>query len=227
MSWNERTLLLIGGENAEKLERARVALFGIGGVGSYAAEALTRAGIGHLTFVDGDTVEESNINRQIVALHSTLGRNKAEVMAERARDINPDADVTAIPAYITDENIDCFDFTAFDYVADAIDTVTSKLLIIEACRKRGTAVISSMGTGSKMDPAGFEVTDIFRTSVDPLSRVMRKELRRRGITELDVVFSREEPVTPNGGGPVGSIAFVPSVAGLTMAGHIVRRIIGT
>ena len=229
MSIFERTELLLGSEAMEKLRRARVIVFGVGGVGSYVAEALVRSGIGNITFVDGDTVSESNINRQLVATLSTVGRLKAEVAAEHARDINPEIDVTAVNKFFTAENEDEFDFTRYDYAVDAIDTVTSKLLIIEKVKAAGIGIISCMGAGNKLDPTRFEVADISKTSVCPLAKVMRRELRNRGINHLKVVYSKEEPVrrsTPSERKPVpGSVAFVPSVAGLIIAAEVVKDLI--
>jgi len=221
-SQHARTALLLGPAALENLTAARVAVFGLGGVGGHAAEALARCGVGALDLVDGDTVSESNLNRQIVALHSTLGLPKAEVMALRVRDINPDCAVTAHVVFFDAATAPQFDFTQYDYVLDAIDTVTSKLLLIELCRAAGTRIISCMGAGNKLDPARFEVADIYATSVCPLAKVMRQELRRRGIPALKVVYSREEPAVS--ARPPGSIAFVPSVAGLMMAGQAVQEL---
>ena len=223
--WYERTERLLGAEAIERLGNARVALFGVGGVGSYTAEALTRSGIGRLTFIDGDTVQESNLNRQMVALRSNLGRNKAQVMAERALDINPEATVTAIPEFYTAENADLIDFSDYDYVADAIDMVSAKLLIARRCADAGVPLISSCGAGNKLDPTLFEVRDIFSTSGDPLARVMRRELRRLGIEKYTVVFSPELPRKAEPG-MIGTVPFVPSSAGLVMAGKIIRDIAG-
>ena len=222
-----RTELLLGREGIERLKRARVAIFGVGGVGSFAAEAVARAGVGSITLIDGDTVSETNLNRQLVALHSTLGKNKAYVMAERILDINPEADVRALDVFYTADNADIVDFTAYDYVADAIDMVSSKILIIEKCREAGTRLISSMGAGNRLSPEAFEVRDIFKTEGDPLSRVMRRELRSRGIDRLNVVFSTELPRKAGSGDRiVGSVSFVPPSAGLVMAGRIIRDIAG-
>ncbi len=223
--WYERTERLLGPEVVERLKNAGVVLFGVGGVGSYAAEALTRAGIGRLTFVDGDTVQESNLNRQLAALRSNLGRNKAEVMAERARDINPEAEITAVPQFYTADNADMIDFSQYDYAADAIDMVTSKLIIARRCYEQGTPLISSCGTGNKLDPTLFEVRDIFDTDTDPLARVMRRELRRLGIERYTVVYSPEKPRAAEGG-LIGTVSFVPGSAGLVLAGKIIRDIAG-
>ena len=215
----------MGSQGLERLRAAKVAIFGVGGVGSFAAEAIARAGVGDITLIDGDIVSETNLNRQLVALHSTLGRNKARVMAERIQDINPSARVTAIEEFYTGENSELIDFSGFDYVADAIDMVPSKLLIAEKCRDACTRLISSMGAGNRLAPELFEVRDIFKTEGDPLARVMRRELRARGIDKLQVVFSRELPrKMPEGSRTVGSVSFVPSSAGLVMAGKIIRDI---
>jgi len=219
-----RTALLLGPAALDKLAAARVAVFGLGGVGGHAAEALARSGVGALDLIDGDTVSESNLNRQIVALRSTLGQPKARVMAERIRDINPACDVTPYEIFFDAATAGRFDFTRYDYVLDCIDTVTSKLLLIELCHAAGTKIISCMGAGNKLDPSRFEVADIYSTSVCPLAKAVRTELRRRGVPSLKVVYSREEPVT--NARPPGSVAFVPSVAGLLMAGEVVRDLIG-
>lgn len=224
-----RTEALLGAEAIMRLKNARVALFGVGGVGSFAAEALVRAGVGHLTFIDGDVVSETNLNRQLVALHSTLGRSKAHVMRERALDINPMADVTALDIFYTAETADDIDFKSFDYVADAIDMVSSKLLIAEKCEEFGIRLISAMGAGNKLAPEAFIVCDIFKTDSCPLARVMRRELRARGIRKMNVVFSPEAPITPvltaEGKRIVGSVSFVPSSAGLVLAGKIIRDLV--
>ena len=228
-----REALLIGEDALKKLNNASVALFGVGGVGSYAAEALARSGIGHITLVDNDTVSLSNINRQLCALHSTVGKLKAEVVAQRLLDINPCIDITVRTEFALPENIDTFELSRFDYVIDAIDTVSAKLAIAEECNAAGVAMISCMGTGNKLDPCAIQVTDISKTSVCPLARVMRRELKKRGISHLRVVFSTEEPISPaetvcaeNGKKVPASIAFVPSVAGLVAASEAVKYIIG-
>ena len=243
-----RTALLLGPAALDKLAAARVAVFGLGGVGGHAAEALARSGIGALDLVDGDTVSESNLNRQIVALRSTLGQPKARVMAARMRDINPDCDVTAHVTFFDAATAGRFDFTRYDYVLDCIDTVTSKLLLIELCHAAGTRVISCMGAGNKMDATAFEVADIYETSVCPLAKVMRQELRKRGIPALKVVYSKEPArppqedmrtsckqncVCPPGVARnctkrrqiPGSNAFVPAAAGLVIAGEVVRDLV--
>lgn len=227
-----REEMLLGQEALAKLRAARVAVFGIGGVGSFVAEALARGGIGHLTLVDGDVVSVSNINRQLIALHSTVGRPKVEVMAERIRDICPETEVNIFQTVYGAENRELLDFSAFDYIVDAIDMVTSKLILIEEAKKAGTPVICSMGTGNKLDPTRFEVADIAKTSVCPLAKVMRKELKQRGISGVKVVYSREEARKPEvvreeGRRAVpGSISFVPSSAGLILAGEVIREIAG-
>lgn len=227
-----RAELLLGEEALEKLRSARVALFGIGGVGSFAAEALARGGVGHITLVDGDTVSITNINRQLIALHSTVGREKTAVMAERIADISPETEVETYPVVYGAENRDLLDFSTYDYVIDAIDTVTSKLILIEEAKKAGVPVISCMGTGNKFHPERFEVTDISKTSVCPLAKVMRKELKVRGIKNVKVVYSKEEPRKPGESTETGkrqipgSLSFVPPVAGLLLAGEVIRHIAG-
>lgn len=227
-----RAELLLGEEALEKLRSARVALFGIGGVGSFAAEALARGGVGHITLVDGDTVSITNINRQLIALHSTVGKEKTAVMAERIADISPETEVETYPVVYGVENRDLLDFSTYDYVIDAIDTVTSKLILIEEAKKAGVPVISCMGTGNKFHPERFEVTDISKTSVCPLAKVMRKELKVRGIKNVKVVYSKEEPQKPAESPETGkrqipgSLSFVPPVAGLLLAGEVIRHIAG-
>ena len=227
-----RAELLLGEEALEKLRSARVALFGIGGVGSFAAEAPARGGVGHITLVDGDTVSITNINRQLIALHSTVGKEKTAVMAERIADISPETEVETYPVVYGAENRDLLDFSTYDYVIDAIDTVTSKLILIEEAKKAGVPVISCMGTGNKFHPERFEVTDISKTSVCPLAKVMRKELKVRGIKNVKVVYSKEEPQKPAESPETGkrqipgSLSFVPPVAGLLLAGEVIRHIAG-
>ncbi|MBQ6987405.1 MAG: tRNA threonylcarbamoyladenosine dehydratase [Oscillibacter sp.] len=228
-----RTELLFGSGGMEKLSRARVAVFGLGGVGGYAAEALTRSGIGALDFVDHDLVSESNLNRQILATSDTVGRYKADVARERALSINPDATVHAHRVFYTPETAAQFDFSRYDYIVDAIDTVTGKLTIAEEAYRTGTPLVSSMGTGNKLRPSMLEVSDIYETSVCPLARVMRKELRRRGIPRLKVVWSREPPLESSADAPArasgrpvpGSTAFVPAAAGLLLASEVVRDLL--
>ena len=203
-----------------------------GGVGSFAAEALARGGVGHITLVDGDTVSITNINRQLIALHSTVGKEKTAVMAERIADISPETEVETYPVVYGAENRDLLDFSTYDYVIDAIDTVTSKLILIEEAKKAGVPVISCMGTGNKFHPERFEVTDISKTSVCPLAKVMRKELKVRGIKNVKVVYSKEEPQKPAESPETGkrqipgSLSFVPPVAGLLLAGEVIRHIAG-
>ncbi len=225
MSIFERTDALIGIENRKKLNAAHVAVFGIGGVGSYAVEALARAGIGELTLVDSDTVSESNINRQLIALHSTLGKSKTAVAAERVRDINPEIKVNVKNVFFDSKTVGEFDFSAFDYVVDAIDSVTSKILLIETAKSANVPLISSMGTGNKLDPSAFKIADISKTSVCPLARVMRYELKKRGITHQKVLYSTEQPLKhENDPRTPASISFVPSVAGLLLAGEVIKDI---
>ena len=224
-----RSELLLGKEGAARIYGSHVAVFGIGGVGGHAAEAIARAGVGKIDLIDADTVSVSNLNRQIVALDSTVGRAKVEVMKERILDINPNCAVTSHEIFYSEETADQIDFSRYDYVIDAIDTVKSKLLLIEKANAEGTKVISSMGAGNKLDPTAFEVSDIYKTSVCPLARVMRTELRRRGIPSLKVVYSKEEPsraVAEDSGTrhAPGSISFVPSVVGLIIAGEVIKDI---
>lgn len=217
----ERTKQIIGEEALDKLAKASVIVFGVGGVGSYVSEGLARAGIGSITLVDKDCVDVTNINRQIPALHSTVGKSKVEVMAKRIRDINPDCEVETMEIFYLPENRDCIGFASYDYVVDAVDTVTAKICIIEEAKAAGVPVISSMGTGNKLDAGAFVITDIEKTKVCPLAKVMRKELRNRNITDVKVIYSEEEPK-----GQGGSISFVPSVAGLMIAGEVVKDLIG-
>ena len=229
-----RTGMLLGEDNLGRLKNAKVAIFGIGGVGGYVAEALARSGVGKFVLVDNDTVNRSNINRQIIALESTLNQYKVDVMKERILDINPEAEVEVRKCFFLPENAEEFDFCDYSYVVDAVDTVTAKLEIICRCKVRDVPVISSMGTGNKLDPSKLVITDIYKTNTCPLAKVMRHELRKRDIKNLKVVYSTEEPRKPienrnqNGEkeGTVkrtpGSIAFVPPVAGLILAGEVVR-----
>ena len=238
-----RTRLLIGDEPVERLAAARVAVFGVGGVGGYCVEALARAGVGTLHLYDDDTVSESNRNRQITALCSTLGQSKAQVMADRVRDINPYCDVRAIRMFYLPQNADQVDLSQYDYVIDCIDTVAAKLELVTRCTSSQTKIICAMGTGNKLDPTAFVVTDISKTEGCPLARVMRKELRKRGIHHLKVVYSKEAPLSP--AQPIetevpegtdtrpgstarratpGSISFVPAAAGLVLASVVVREL---
>ena len=267
-----RTRMLLGDEAMEKLRGSRVAVFGIGGVGGYVVEALARSGVGTLDLIDNDEVAFSNLNRQIIATMNTMGRSKVEAAAERVHSINPEAVVHTYKCFYLPETAPQFDFTLYDYVVDAIDTVTGKIQLILQAKAAGTPVISAMGAGNKLDPSRFEVADLYETSVDPLARVMRRELKKRGVDSLKVVYSKEKPLQPakteekspeqeqdqipDGllqvpaektvvAAPVrdqipdespqtpaarrsvpGSIAFVPSVAGLIIAGEVVRDIIG-
>ena len=223
-----RTALLFGPEAMEKLARSRVAVFGVGGVGGYVTEALARSGVGALDLIDNDTVAESNLNRQIIALQSTIGRNKTEVMKERILDINPQAQVEIHNCFYLPETAEQFDFRKYDYVVDAIDTVTGKIGLVLQAQEAGTPIISSMGAGNKLDPTAFEVADIYKTSVCPLARVMRRELKSRGVKSLKVVYSKEaarEPLVKERKMP-GSTAFVPSVAGLILAGEVIKDLTG-
>lgn len=227
-----RTELLLGKEKIECLHRARVAVFGVGGVGGYVVEALARSGVGTLDLIDSDKVCASNINRQIIATEKTIGKYKVEAAKERIYDIDPGITVNVCKIFYLPETAGQFDFTQYDYVADAIDTVSGKLALIEQAQRYGVPVISSMGAGNKLNPALFQVADISETSVCPLARVMRRELKKRGIDHLKVVFSTEKPIKPTGSKETeesvqgrqttGSIAFVPAVAGLIMAGEIVK-----
>lgn len=219
-----RTRALIGDEAIEKLKGASVLLFGIGGVGSYTAEALVRAGVGALTVVDGDVISKSNINRQLFALNSTVGMQKTQAARSRLADISADCKITALPIFYNEDTADMIDFSQYDYIADAIDTVSSKLLIIEKAKKLNVPVISCMGTGNKLNANAFKVADISKTSVCPLARVMRRELKARGIDHVKVIYSEEAPVTHDR--VPASISFVPSCAGLLMAGEIIKDITG-
>ena len=220
-----RTQWIIGEEAVEKLKKSSVLLFGVGGVGSYTAEALARAGIGEITIVDCDTVSVSNINRQIPALTSTVGKDKTAVMAERMRDIAPDAVIKTVNVFVSPETIDMFDFSKYDFVIDAIDNVTAKLLIIKGCDAIATPVISCMGTGNKLDPSRFRITDISKTQTCPLARVMRRELKKAGVSKCLALWSDEEPVMLKEGERLpGSISFVPASAGLRIAGEVILRL---
>lgn len=230
-----RTALLIGTDAITKLNKSRVAVFGIGGVGGYTVEALARSGVGCFDLIDNDTVALTNLNRQIIATHATIGRPKVEVMAERIASINPEAVVHVHQCFFLPENAQEFDFSQYDYVVDAVDTVAAKIAIIMAAKAAGVPVISSMGAGNKMDPTKFQVADIYKTSVDPLARVMRQELKKRGVKKLKVVYSTELPLTPREEltdevkteapqrrALPGSTAFTPSVAGLIIASEVVK-----
>lgn len=241
-----RTQLVFGKEAMDRLKGSHVAVFGVGGVGGYTVEALARSGVGAIDIIDNDKVCLTNINRQIIATTKTVGKYKVDVAKDRIEEINPDCKVTAFKTFYMPETADRFDFTQYDYVVDAIDTVTGKIALIENAKKAGTPIISSMGAGNKVDPTAFEVADIYKTSVCPLARVMRYELKRRGIKKLKVVYSKEKPIPPiadedpNGENGClskadkvpgkrqvpGSTAFVPSVAGLIIAGEVIKDIIG-
>ena len=232
-----RTALLIGSEGIDRLQNAKVALFGIGGVGSFTAEALIRAGVGALDLFDNDIVAPSNLNRQLIALHSTIGRYKVDAARERLLDINPNAKIGAHVLFYLPENADEVDLSGYDYIVDCIDTVASKIELAVRAEKLRVPIIASMGTGNKLDPTTFEVADISKTSVCPLARVMRQELRKRGIEHLKVVYSREIPRTPlesegtekpqgSRRSTPGSISFCPSGAGLILAGEVIRDLTG-
>ena len=230
-----RTRLLLGEAAMERLAAARVAVFGIGGVGGHAVEALVRSGIGEIDLIDSDTVSESNLNRQLIATHSSIGRYKVDVMEERIRDINPQAKVHKYQCFFLPENAEQFPFTEYDYVVDAVDTVTAKIELVMKAQEAGVPIISSMGAGNKLDASAFQVADIYQTSVCPLAKVMRRELKKRDVRQLKVVYSQESPLTPVGCDEVppegrravpGSVAFVPSVAGLIIAGEVVRDLAG-
>ena len=221
----ERLELLLGEQAIDRLKASTVAVFGIGGVGGYVTEALARSGVGSFVLVDNDVVSITNLNRQIIALHSTVGKSKVEVMAERIRDINPDAKVTVKQCFFLPETADEFDFSSYDYVADCVDTVAAKTEIISRAKEAGVPVISSMGAGGKLHPEMFEVADIYDTSVCPLARVMRRELKNRGVASLKCVYSKEKPIPVEAGYP-GSVSWAPSVVGLIMAGEVVKDLTG-
>lgn len=231
-----RTQMLLGSDALARLQKARVAVFGLGGVGGYTVEALARSGIGQLDLIDNDTVSISNLNRQILATHSTVGMLKVEAAKRRVLDINPDCVVRSHAVFYTPETADLFDFAQYDHIVDAIDTVTGKLQLVERAHAAGTPIICCMGTGNKLDASAFEVTDISKTSMCPLARVMRRELGKRGIRHLKVVYSREEALTPVGWEEEaaalgkrqipGSVAFVPGTAGLILAGEVIKDIAG-
>ncbi len=234
-----RTELLFGSAALQKLQAAHVAVFGIGGVGGYTVEALARSGIGAFDLIDNDTVALTNLNRQIIATHASIGRAKVEVMAERILSINPNAKINTHQCFFLPETQEEFDFSQYDYVVDAVDTVAAKIAVVMAAQKAGVPVISCMGTGNKINPSLFEVADIYKTSVDPLARVMRQELKKRGIKKLKVVYSKEPPLQPleklqdecSSEAPQrralpGSTAFTPSVAGLIIASEVIKDLAG-
>jgi tRNA A37 threonylcarbamoyladenosine dehydratase len=231
-----RSQLLLGEEAMQRLKDSRVAVFGIGGVGGYTAEALARGGVGTLDLIDSDTISVTNINRQLFATHSTVGKRKVDVAKERILDIYPDAVVHTHPIFYTPETADQFDFTQYDYIVDAIDTVTGKLCLAERAFAVGTPIISCMGAGNKMDGTAFRVADISKTTICPLARVMRKELKKRGISHMKVVYSLEEALTPVGAEEEmaatgkrqipGSVSYIPGIAGLLLAGEVIKDLAG-
>ncbi len=234
MNQFSRTELLIGPEAMEKLHRSRVAVFGVGGVGGYVVEALARSGVGTLDLIDNDVVSLTNLNRQIIATHATLGMRKVDAAAERVRDVCPEIQVNRHACFFLPENADDFDFSQYDYVVDAVDTVSAKAEIVLRAQAAGVPVISSMGTGNKLDPSRFRVADIYATKVCPLARAMRNLLKRKGVKKLKVVYSEEEALKPLGEAEdasecrratPGSTAFVPAAAGLILAGEVVRDLI--
>lgn len=231
--FKERTSIIIGDQALERLDRSRVIVFGLGGVGSYVVEALARAGVGHLTLVDFDDVDATNINRQLPALHSTIGSKKVDVVLERVRDINPEIDVRGYVSLYDETTSDRLLEGHYDYVVDAIDMVKSKIHLIDTCYKRGLKIISSMGMGNKLDPCQIEVSDIHKTEMCPLAKLVRKEAKQRGIKKLTVVYSKEKPSQPRlvevDGRQErinGSISFVPSAGGLVIASYVVRDLLG-
>lgn len=219
-----RTVAVLGEAAIEKLKNTRVAVFGVGGVGSYTVEALARAGVGKIDLIDNDTFNVTNINRQLYATHKTIGRYKVDVARERILDINPDCDVTAYKMFYLPENADELDLVQYDYIVDAIDTVAAKVELIVRANKCGVKIISSMGTGNKLHPEMFEICDIYKTSVCPLAKVMRTRLKKEGIKKLKVVYSKEEPMK-NDDNVIGSVPFVPSVAGLIIASQVVKELV--
>ena len=233
--FHSRTAMLLGEEAIKKLQQSRVAVFGIGGVGGYVVEALVRAGVGAIDIIDNDEVCESNLNRQIIATRSVIGQAKVDAMEKRIKDINPECNVRKFKCFYLPETAEQFDFTQYSYVVDAIDTVTGKIQLVMQAKEAGVPIISSMGTGNKLNPTELEVADIYKTSVCPLAKVMRRELKKRGVEKLKVVYSKEEPLTPFGGveakenekrrATPGSVSFVPSVAGLIIASEVVKDLI--
>lgn len=220
-----RTETLIGIESLKHIKGCRIAIFGVGGVGGYIVEALARTGVGELDLIDNDTVSITNINRQIIALQSTIGKAKVEVAKERILDINPDCKVNIYQTFFSPETSNNFDFSKYDYVVDAIDFVTGKIELVMKCQENNIPIISSMGAGNKLHPEMFEIADIYKTSVCPLAKLMRQELKKRGVKKLKVVYSKEVPIKQNGQRVPASVAFTPSVAGLIMAGEIIRDLI--
>lgn len=230
MEQHIRTEMLLGKENLQRILSSRVAVFGVGGVGGYAAEAIARAGVGHIELIDSDRVSLSNINRQIIATHSTVGQYKTEAMRSRILDINPNAEVVCHSLFFDENTRDSFDFTKYDYVIDAIDSLSAKIELICTANKSGVRIISAMGAGNKLDPTRFEVSDISKTEVCPLARAVRIALRKRGVDHLKVVYSKEPPAVtlpntdPDGKRVPASISFVPSVMGLILAGEVIKDI---
>lgn len=230
-----RTQLLLGSDGMDALRKARVAVFGLGGVGGYVVEALARSGVGALELVDHDTISLTNINRQLLATQETVGQPKAQAAADRVRSIDPEIQAVPRQEFFGPDTVENFDFSSYSYVVDAIDTVTGKLALVTAAQAAGVPIISCMGTGNKLDPTKFQITDITKTSVCPLARIMRKECAKRGIRHLKVLYSTEDPITPVGGTDEelpegrralpGSVSFVPSVAGLIIAGEVIRDLI--
>lgn len=226
VKWTARTQAVLGESAVEKLNSAKVAVFGLGGVGGFACEALARAGVGGFIIVDNDSVDVTNLNRQVIALRSTLGRLKTEVMGERLLDINPEAQIEKYACFYLPENSEDIDLSGCDYIVDCIDTVAAKVELARQGKKLGIPVISSMGTGNKLDPTRLEVADITKTSVCPLARVMRKKLKDEGVEHLKVVYSKEEPVKSDDlGRTPGSVSFVPSAAGLIIAGEVIKDLV--
>lgn len=228
-----RTARIFGADGMERLQSAHVAVFGVGGVGSYIAEGLARSGVGHISLIDSDAVDITNLNRQLEALFDTVGKPKAQAMRERILQINPECEVIVHDCFFLPENSDSFDFTQYSYVADAVDTVTAKIELVVKAQREGVPIISSMGTGNKLCPAMLEVSDIYKTSVCPLARVMRQELKKRGVKRLKVVYSKEEPIqalksdedNPHRRSIPASAVFVPGTAGLIIASEIVKDIV--
>ena len=226
----KRTELIFSKENMEKLYNSKVIVFGVGGVGGHLVEALARSGVGHITIVDFDDVEITNINRQLVALHSTIGKSKVEVLKERLLDINPDIEVNAIKKFYLPENEDEFDFTKYDYVVDAVDNMSAKISLVLRANSQNVPIISAMGAGNKIDPTKLEVSDLYKTSVDPLAKILRHELKKRGITHLKVVYSKEEPIkveeyNEKKRAITGSTSFVPPAMGLIIASEVIKDLI--
>ncbi len=220
-----RTEMVLGKEGVDRLRASRVIIFGVGGVGGFALEAMARSGVGSFTLVDSDTVNVTNLNRQIIATTDTIGEKKVDAAKARILSINPEAVVDTRPVFFSEENRDSFDLSEYDYVIDAIDSVRSKIALICLAKEYGVKIISSMGAGNKLDPTRFRITDIYKTSVDPLAKAIRSELKKRGVKELKVVFSDEPPVSVEGRA-VGSLAFIPSVAGLIIGGEVIKELSG-